>query len=61
MLKVKICRECNKPFPNEPRANGQPNGVGFELENGEVYYLCIDCFEKWLNAKKEEEIMMKFE
>lgn len=53
---ARICKECGNEFPEEPRSDGQPCGVGFELEDGSTYYVCIDCFEKWLNEKKRLEI-----
>lgn len=51
-----ICKECGKPFSKLPRADGSPNGVGFELEDKSIYYVCIDCFEKWLNERKRLEL-----
>lgn len=38
-----ICDKCGKEveFGNQP--NGLPNGVGFELDDGEVINVCAEC------------------
>ena len=52
---AEICRECGNNFSTDPRPDGQPNGLGFELEDGSIYYVCIDCFIKWRDSKVSQE------
>ena len=41
MAKI-TCNECGKEI-NPGNTNGLPNGVGFELEDGTIYNVCLDC------------------
>lgn len=38
-----ICKNCGKVFAFGNRPDGIPNGVGFQLQNGEIINLCADC------------------
>lgn len=46
------CNECGRLFSSGHNSNGLPNGVGFELEDGNIYNICIDCI-----IKKGEEVI----
>lgn len=44
---MKKCDKCKKDFSEVvDRADGLPNGVGFELQNGKVITLCADCIKE---------------
>ena len=40
------CDKCKKEFTSGNRADGTPNGVGFELQDGSVITLCAACLMK---------------
>lgn len=37
------CDNCKKGFVAGNRADGIPNGVGFQMKDGTVITLCADC------------------
>lgn len=45
MEKIKAikCNKCNSVFISGNNADGLPNGVGFELEDGRLINLCHNC------------------
>lgn len=44
---MRKCNKCKRNISEQiTRADGLPNGVGFELENGEVITLCAECIIK---------------
>lgn len=51
MAKLKKCRECGETISALERPNGEPNALGFELEDGSIYWICIKCFNKWREGK----------
>lgn len=44
--KTITCDECGKEFKPGNRPDGLPNGVGFQLENGQIINICCDCVIK---------------
>lgn len=46
-----ICRECGRVIYPGNDADGTPNGVGFVLDNGEIYNICKECI---INYGKEK-------
>lgn len=40
------CDKCKKEFIPGNKADGTPNGVGFELQDGSVITLCAACLMK---------------
>ena len=46
MDKTITCDECQKEFKPGNRPDGLPNGVGFQLENGQIINICYDCIIK---------------
>lgn len=51
-LKGIRCNECGRLFASGSNSNGMPNGVGFELADGTIYNICVDCI-----MKKGEEVI----
>ena len=58
------CDMCGKLFEAGNRADGTPNGVGFEFEDGTMLNVCSECiaktgddpeyFEKFIERWKKE-------
>ena len=46
MDKTITCDKCGKEFKVGNRPDGLPNGVGFQLENGQIINICCDCIIK---------------
>lgn len=55
------CDKCKKEFKAGNRADGLPNGVGFEMEDGTVITLCAECLMELgkLDDKGKEEFFNK--
>lgn len=49
------CDNCGKGFQFGKRADGLPNGIEFELENGERAVYCIECLEKMREKEHERQ------
>jgi hypothetical protein len=50
------CDKCKSNFLIGNRADGTPNGVGFQLQDGRIINLCADCISELgrLREKKDE-------
>ena len=55
-IKCSICGEIFFPG-NKP--NGEPNGVGFELEDGSVLNICIDCLHTIEKRRSDIDTIIK--
>lgn len=40
---VLTCSKCGREFKPGNRLDGIPNGVGFQMEDGDVIAMCADC------------------
>lgn len=49
------CNKCGKEFAYGNRADGLPNGVGLELENEKIIYICSDCILELGELTDEEQ------
>lgn len=51
-----ICNNCGKEIIPGNRPDGLPNGVGFQLSDGNVMNVCTDCLiEMGANTEDEDE------
>lgn len=55
------CDNCKKEFEAGNRADGLPNGIGFELQDGTLITLCAECLMELgkLDDKGKEEFFNK--
>ena len=42
-----VCHSCGKTFKPGSDEEGLPNGVGFVLDNGDIYCVCRECIIKY--------------
>jgi len=56
------CDNCKKGFVAGNRADGIPNGVGFQMTDGTLITLCAECIIELgkLNDKGRKEFFEKF-
>jgi hypothetical protein len=56
------CDKCKSNFLIGNRADGTPNGVGFQLQDGRIINLCADCINEIGRLKEagEEKKIKKF-
>ncbi len=56
------CDKCNNTFVAGNRADGTPNGVGFQLQDGRILNICADCIDELgrLREAGEEAKIKKF-
>lgn len=49
------CDKCKNTFAAGNKADGTPNGVGFQLQDGRVINLCADCISKLGRLKETDD------